>query len=313
MPQRRPKVVIIVARRWRAQSLPTSGDVDVYAPNVARLASEGVHFSRAYATRPDSDASLGSLRTGMWPHASGGAVRPDFTFVELEERPSPEPVRYVPQQFHLAPNVPFRDEDKARTAMVDYYRRCTALDADLGRVLARLDQQPDTLVVFTSDRGDMLGAHGLDGGDLPYEESSRVPLIMRYPGKLAPGTRSDLLVSNADLMPTLLSLCGEEVPSSMQGRNLHTQIFEGRGDSPDSIYAYGSQWRMVVRGLDKMVVDQRDQMTHLFNLGQDPFEQLNRAEEPGYKRLRDEMRAHLKNWMRRAGDRMDPSGLKLRI
>jgi hypothetical protein len=83
------------------------------------------------------------------------------------------------------------------------------------------------------------------------------------------------------------------------------------------VFAHGalgtpSEWRMVVRGLDKLVVDGRGEVTHLYNLGQDAGEENNLAWEPSRQRTRDELKAHLTQWMRRIGDRMDPSGLKVR-
>jgi len=228
--------------------------------------------------------------------------------------------RYDPRAFRLAANVPDHYEAKAREGMHGYYALCTAVDANLGRVLAALDElrlADDTIVVFTSDHGDMLGAHGLEFKGLPYEESSRIPLLIRYPRKLGRDVDNDTLVSNADLMPTLLSSCGAGIPESVQGRNLAPLLFEGRGESPESVYAYGrlgtaEEWRMVVRGYDKLVVNARLEATHLYNLGQDPLEMNNLAGEAGSLRKRDELRAVLRMRMRELGDTMDPSGLRLR-
>jgi len=227
---------------------------------------------------------------------------------------------YDPRQFHLAPNVPADQHEEVRRKMAGYYGLCSALDENLGRLMRALDQEGlagDTVLVFSSDHGDMLGAQGLDFKGVPYEESARIPLVIRYPRRLAGGGSNDVLMSNADYVPTLLSMAGAEIPETVQGRNLAPRILEGKGDEPDSVYAYGKlgqpdEWRMVVRGLDKLVVNAKNEITHHFNLGQDPWEQLNRADEPGYKRVRDELRAHLRNWMRKTGDRMDPSGLKIR-
>jgi len=163
----------------------------------------------------------------------------------------------------------------------------------------------------------MLGSHGLEHKGVPYEESARVPLLMRYPRSLRGGQKNDLLISNVDLMPTLLSFAGVAVPPDVQGLDLSQQILHGTGPRPESVYCQGrlgtqGEWRMVVRGLDKFVVDRDLTLTHLYNLGQDRYEMQNLVEEAGQRTKRDEMKAILLDWMRRTSDRMLPSGLKLR-
>ena len=125
------------------------------------------------------------------------------------------------------------------------------------------------------------------------------------------------MVSNVDLMPTLLGFCGAELPDGVQGRDLSALISTGKGNRPESIYSvghlgYGDEWRLVVRGLDKLVVDRKLEVTHLYNLGQDPYELDNRAVDPSQELKRDELKALLRDWMRRTGDGMDQSGLKKR-
>jgi len=237
-------------------------------------------------------------------------------------RPPPRHAKtYSPAQFRLEPNVPEHYATTARTNRAGYYGLCTALDDNVGRLLRALEEArlaEDTLVVFTADHGDMLGSQGLEFKGVPYEESARVPLLMRYPRLLGRNQDNDTLISNADLMPTLLSLCGTEVPGAVQGRNLERQLFHNEGGRPESIFSYGKlgtpeEWHMVVRGLDKLVVNTRDEVTHLYHLGQDRHEMTNLVQEIGLSRRRDELRAHLRDWRRRIGLGQDPSGLKLRV
>lgn len=236
-------------------------------------------------------------------------------------RPPAEFARmYDPRSFRLRANVPESYQPQARTGLAGYYGLCSALDRQLGRLLKALEEEQiasRTLVVFTSDHGDMVGSHGLEYKGVPYEESAGIPLLMRYPGRLATGLKSDLLVSNVDLAPTLLSFCGAAIPEQMQGRDLSGAILKQEAHRPESVFASGrmggpEEWRMVVRGFDKLVVDRENQPTHLFNLAQDPFETNNLVAEPPHRRTRDEMQAHLRDWMRRIGYGMHPSGLKLR-
>jgi arylsulfatase A-like enzyme len=158
-----------------------------------------------------------------------------------------------------------------------------------------------------------ISLHGRDSGS-PMESSVRVRLGI---SGVAEGAAADLLVSQVDVMPTLLGMAGVAIPREAQGRDVSSLLAGGGGRRPESVFAHGNlgrsdEWRLVVRGLDKLVVNQAMQTTHLYNLGQDPGEENNLAAEPAHQRTRDELTAHLVHWMRRIGDRMDPSGLKVR-
>jgi arylsulfatase A-like enzyme len=219
---------------------------------------------------------------------------------------------YKPKNFTLRENVPFSYQEKARIGHAGYCGLCTALDENIGLLLKKLDAlglAEDTIVIFTSDHGDMLGSQGLEYKGVPYEESCGIPFIMRYPRKLKGGEARDMLMSNVDHMPTLLSMCGVVPPSTVQGRDLSELILTGKGEEPSSIYAEGrmnsvNEWRMVVRGYDKLVVNSKLKATHLYNLGQDPFEKENGALSPKFSRQRDELMALLNRWRFRTGDRV---------
>lgn len=234
--------------------------------------------------------------------------------------PAPYSGWYDPELLRLRANVPAAKAAETRKALAGYYGLCSALDANVGRLLAALRASgtlEDTIIVFTSDHGDMLGSHGLEGKGVPFDEAVRIPLLVRYGRAIRGGSTSDMPISLVDLMPTLLSLAGVPVPAGVQGRDLSGQWVRGAGPRSESVYCQGrlgtpEEWRMVVRGLDKLVVDRELRVTHLFNLGQDPYERSNLAGEPALARTRDEMTAILRDWMQRLGDRMLPSGLKLR-
>jgi arylsulfatase A-like enzyme len=163
----------------------------------------------------------------------------------------------------------------------------------------------------------MLGSHGLEYKNVPYEEASRIPLLMRYPRKLAAGARQDFLVSNVDLMPTMLAMCGANVPEGVQGRNHASLLQTGKGERPESVFSEGKiggegEWRMLVRGFDKLVLDKTGEVSHLYNLSQDPFEQNNLAASRSHMRTRDELLALIGDWQRQLQDGRSPSGLRKR-
>jgi len=139
--------------------------------------------------------------------------------------PPHSPYRVVPQEFldmYPPEDIPLRPnvESPDPRDIAGYYAHCTAIDRNVGRLLRALDRlglADKTLVVFSSDHGDLLWSHGHLGKQHPYEESIHVPLIMRWPGHLAKGQESDLLISIADYVPTMLGLGGFHVPDWMNG------------------------------------------------------------------------------------------------
>jgi arylsulfatase A-like enzyme len=144
-----------------------------------------------------------------------------------------------------------------------------------------------------------------------------VPLVVRYPRQIKAGGEYEFPLSNVDLMPTLLGLCGVPLPNDTQGQDLSTLFASGQGAHAESVYCLGNlgaeaEWRMVVRALDKLVVDRDMNITHLYNLGSDPYEMENLAQDATQELKRDALKAVLKDWMRRTADRTDPSGLKKR-
>ncbi len=113
-----------------------------------------------------------------------------------------------------------------------YFSLIKAVDNEIGRVLAKLEeigQEDNTIIVFTSDHGEMMGSHGLTGKNSIHDESFLVPYIIRYPGVIKPKSTSDLLIGTVDQMPTLLSMMGlaEYIPETAQGRDYAQGIVTG--------------------------------------------------------------------------------------
>ena len=167
----------------------------------------------------------------------------------------------------------------------------------------------DVITVFTAESG--------DGEDSPSQKSILVPLAIRWPGKLKPRVAGELLVSHADVLPTLLGLLGIAPPEELQGRDLSKLLTNGTGEVPDSVYCEGrlrlpGEWRAVVRGYDKLVIRPQEEATRLYNLADDPAEDVDLAHDREHELARDSMLALARQWMRKLGDGVDPSGLRLR-
>jgi arylsulfatase A-like enzyme len=230
--------------------------------------------------------------------------------------PQPFLDMYPPDEIALRPNAQGAD----RSAIAGYYAHITAIDRDVGRLMDALDRlglAEDTIVVFSSDHGDMLWSHGRVRKQQPWEESIRVPLIVRWPGHLPagqgpPGRQvSDLLVSVVDYAPTLLGLAGIPIPTEMNGLDL-SDTFLGRSDQrPVSALiaeyvSFGQSslyqpWRGVrtprytyARWLQGGAV--------LYDTAEDPYQLRNLIHEPGCAPLRDELEEELQRWLTQIDD-----------
>jgi arylsulfatase A-like enzyme len=128
---------------------------------------------------------------------------------------------YSPEKIVLRDNVPEAMQATARKELAGYYAHCTALDdclADLRRTLQETGLAERTIIVFTSDHGDMLQSQGQQRKQRPWEESVRVPMLVYLPPALGIKARHvDGTINSEDIMPTLLSLCGQSIPKTVEG------------------------------------------------------------------------------------------------
>jgi len=234
-------------------------------------------------------------------------------------RPS---TRFASKEPPWRPNVAarFRESDGLRSALGDYYGLCERLDVEMGRLLAALEAAglaDRTLVVFTSDHGDMLGSHGLLYKEHAYEESLRVPLTLRMPGRIHASTESEALVSGIDLMPTLTRLCGLQSPETCTGRDLSGVLLGDSDATPaSSLYCQGRMgstrpigrqlgkgaWRAVVSERHKLVVDETGEVILAVDLARDPYELENLAGSTAHAALIKDLEQQLAAWKSRTND-----------
>jgi arylsulfatase A-like enzyme len=208
-----------------------------------------------------------------------------------------------------------------------YYAMVTLVDDEVARVLAALDElglREDTLVVFTSDHGEMLGDHGLLlKGPLLYEGAVRVPLILRWPGHLPPGARRAELVQWIDLCPTVLAAAGAPPLPRNQGQSLLPLARGERDASPrgwalceyrDSGHPYDPPVHvtMLRRGRYKLIVQHgapaagRARTGELYDLEADPRELRNLWDDPAAAPLRAELQEVLLDVLVATEDRGQP-------
>lgn len=217
--------------------------------------------------------------------------------------PADFPIHYDAENIPLPPNFlpqhPFdngemvvRDEqllawprkpEEVRAMLADYYRYISHLDAQIGRVLDALEASPyakNTIVVFAADSGVSRGSHGLIGKQNLYEESVRVPLIIKGPG-IAAGKTTEAMCYLFDVLPTLGRLCGVSGPATSEGVDLSAVLADPTQSArPQLFFAYRNVQRAVRDERWKFIRYPQVNRMQLFDLASDPAEVNNLADQP---------------------------------
>lgn len=202
-------------------------------------------------------------------------------------------------------------EDQWRLHRWAYCRLTEMVDEEIGIVLDALREaglEDNTLIVFTSDHGDMDAAHKMEHKSVLYGESLRVPFMMSYKGKIPVGLVDDKhLISNGlDLLPTLCDYAGIAVPEGLHGRSLRP-LADGKDvkEWRDFVVAETENGRMLRTGRFKYsIYDSGAHREHLVDLEKDQGEMKNLAEEAEYKNVMDTHRDLLRRWVERTGDKI---------
>ncbi len=187
------------------------------------------------------------------------------------------------------------DDERLRRDMACYYGMTSFMDHEIGRILAALEasgRADNTLVIFTSDHGHFLGHHGLTAKAIHmYEDLVRVPLIVRWPGRVAAGGASESLQSLVDIAPTVLAACGQSIPGMMTGRNEVPDWTSDRRVRDDVVIEnhHGAErfhMRTYVTATHKITVYRDGEDGELFDLVADPGERRNLWNDPGSRDLK---------------------------
>lgn len=228
------------------------------------------------------------------------------------------------------PDVPGIDRAQVKRWTREYYASIHSVDRNLGRLLARLDEwglARNTIVTFTSDHGYNIGHHGIhtkgngwwiaggvQGPKRPnmWDTSIRVPLLVRWPGVVAPGTQIAQVVSNLDTFPSVLAMLGVPQPEGVRehGRDF-TPLLRGRAIPWDDtlfgqydLHNGGLAYMRMIRTPEwKLVRHYRaSQLDELYDLRTDPGETRNLYTSAAHQQTRDELQQRLTAWMRSIGD-----------
>ncbi len=209
------------------------------------------------------------------------------------------------------PTFPDRFQERVR----NYYRTLMGVDDSVGQILRTLEetgQLDNTIIVFAGDNGFFWGEHGLGDKRWAYEESMRIPFLVRFPKMLKPGSTIDEMVLNIDLAPTLLDLAGAPIPADMQGRSWKPLL---QGKHPkwreDFLYEYfiDAEFPKAVP-LIKSVRTTRwkyisypeiNDTEELYDLRNDPYEMRNLAQDPKHSGVLKDMKARLARLLKETG------------
>jgi arylsulfatase A-like enzyme len=204
-----------------------------------------------------------------------------------------------------------------------YFRTISAVDENAGRILQALDDlglAENTMLVYASDNGFYLGEHGLGDKRSAYEESMRIPLLVRYPRLGLRGKVIDLMVLNLDLAPTFLDFAGVAIPKEMQGRSWRPLLTASRG-TPSArdwrtsfFYEYfleanlGPPTMLAARTESAKLIKYpgHEDWTELFDLRADPYETNNLARSSAHEELRREMQNEFDRQARAVEFRIPP-------
>ena len=224
---------------------------------------------------------------------------------------------YDPRDIVLRPNVPADMADEAREWLAGYYAHCSAIDKSAGDIMATLDElglTDDTVLVFASDHGDMLGSQGTVRKQKPWEESIRVPFLLRYPAEFGrESAEVDSFLNAHDIMPTLLGVCGLPIPATVEGRDFSPALRGEKIQSDGALLAcfhpFG-EWHRGVGGREYRGIRTArysycralDGPWLLYDNEADPFQLTNLVDRPECAEAQRELDALLGRELEAIGD-----------
>jgi arylsulfatase A-like enzyme len=194
---------------------------------------------------------------------------------------------------------------KYQRYMRDYLACVQSVDDNVGRFLDWLDKNglaENTIVIYTSDQGFFLGEHNFFDKRFMYEESLRMPFLIRWPGKIRPGSVSKGMILNVDFAPTLLNVAGMKSPADMQGRSF-LPLLEGKTPKDWRAAMYYRYYHPghhnvaahygVRTGRYKLIYFNKLDQWELYDLRKDPREMNNVYNDPAYAKIVEDLKKEL--------------------
>jgi len=225
---------------------------------------------------------------------------------------------FARQKVQLRANVPASDFAQATESLRGYYAHIAALDGCVKRLLDMLEKKglsEDTIVIFSADHGDMLFSQGLEGKLYCWDESIRIPFLLRYPRKLGKnGKKITTPMSSPDVMPTLLGLAGLRIPPGVQGIDFSELLLTGQQrETPRSAFIDNpvSTFQLRQHGIDSYRGVRTERYTYirgidgpwlLYDNQQDEYQKHNLIGNPKAEAIQSLLEKELTMWLQRLGD-----------
>lgn len=201
-----------------------------------------------------------------------------------------------------------------------YYAMTANLDANVGRLRAALEElglAENTVFVFSSDHGEMFGAHGRMKKNIFYDEAARVPFLVRWPGVTTPGSTCGACLNSVDVMPTFLGLAGIGIPAEVEGMDLSHLVRGETGPEPEFAFLQntgacaswenGHEWRALRDRRYTYAVYRADGKELLFDHQADPCQAHDLAADPAHREVLERCRTQLRTKMAELNDDFPPS------
>ncbi|HLP37630.1 sulfatase [Lacibacter sp.] len=244
--------------------------------------------------------------------------------------------RFVNTQFHLPPNWrdqpdPYMDRNTDPQEWLNfwkpglpemmrvYYAMVNSVDELMGNLMKQLDEQgltENTILIFSSDHGEMFGENGRVYKMIFYESSARIPFLIRWPGKIPAGLKSDALINTPDFMPTILGLTGLPVPSTVEGMDVSKTCLGKASDEPEFAFLQGMghtyqwldgfEWRAVRDKRFTFARYLKDGKELLFDNKLDPQQITNLINDIKYTAVAKKLREKMQRKMIELNDEFKP-------
>ncbi|MCK4921345.1 MAG: sulfatase [Bacteroidales bacterium] len=266
------------------------------------IANEAKSYMAKYSQKQNPFFLFVSIGTPHFPHHTAPKE-----YMEM----------YFPEKLKLPPNVPEKQREKALKELQGYYAHCTATDKAIGEIIdatKELKIYDNTIIVFTSDHGEMMGAHNFCPymKHQPYSESANVPFLISYPniGDNA-GKTANAAITTPDILPSLLAMCDVDIPSTIEGYDLSEIITQPElapqraalymNVSPFGI-AFPSDEYRAVRTADYTYVKNHTGALMLFDNHKDPYQMNNLINNSNYVQIEEKLDKQLMTELERIGE-----------
>ena len=189
--------------------------------------------------------------------------------------------------------------ENEKEALKQYFGMVSHIDDSVGRILKFLEDNnlvENTIIIFTSDHGDMFFEHNRRNKGVPYEASSRIPFVIRYPNRIAAGKVINTAYTNVDFAPTILSLMNVKTDAKFHGLDTSNDFTNSEKVVDSDRITYfaksGGWWVSAVNDRYKLVIDKKEK-PYLFDLEKDPDELINFYYDKDYADLANRMQTEL--------------------